>query len=341
MHSLTNTHPVIDLILSRAHTRSKPGARQDGAILGLVFEGGSMRGITSAGMGLALVQLGLTDVFDVVYGSSAGAFNGAYFVSRQGASGITVYYENINNRKFINLSRPLLGKPVVSLDYLFDVVMTSLKPLDYDAISQSPIPLRIVAANITLRKSTVFDHFQSRHDLLQKLKASAALPFLAGPPIEIDGEFYSDASLYESIPFRSAIQDAAVPRCTHVLVLRSRPDGTTRGPHPFLSRQFLGGALRRYRPELYTDFLRTPSRYSKDLEELSRCTNDPIAVPYVYQVVVPKGTPIVSSLERRRDVLVKAASFGMKAMILALTGRECTVMELITPLSPEGRTFTL
>ena len=43
-------------------------------------------------MSTALGFLGLNDCIDVVYGSSAGAMVGAYFISRQ-FSGVTIYHD--------------------------------------------------------------------------------------------------------------------------------------------------------------------------------------------------------------------------------------------------------
>src|SRR5947208_3716724 len=109
-------HPVVDLILQRRHAGYHPIDRPDGYKLGLVWEGGGMRGVVSAGMGLALVQLGLEHVFDTVYGASAGAMNGAYFVSGQGAYGITIYYDDLGSRRFASFARVATGRPIVSLD---------------------------------------------------------------------------------------------------------------------------------------------------------------------------------------------------------------------------------
>ena len=61
--------------------------------------------------------MGLSGVFDEVYGCSAGAVNACYFLSGQGAYGTTIYYQNINNRKFIH---PLRLWKIVDLDFLFD-----------------------------------------------------------------------------------------------------------------------------------------------------------------------------------------------------------------------------
>ena len=49
-----------------------------------------MRGTISAGMALALDELGLVSAFDAVYGASAGAITGAWLLSRpQGLLGWT------------------------------------------------------------------------------------------------------------------------------------------------------------------------------------------------------------------------------------------------------------
>ena len=49
----------MELVLERARTGSRPGHRTDGCRLGLVVEGGGMRGCVSAGSLMALYQLGL------------------------------------------------------------------------------------------------------------------------------------------------------------------------------------------------------------------------------------------------------------------------------------------
>ena len=53
--------------------------------LGLVVEGGGMRGVISGGALIALERLGLTSAFDEVYGESAGAINACYFLAGEAA----------------------------------------------------------------------------------------------------------------------------------------------------------------------------------------------------------------------------------------------------------------
>ena len=89
-----------------------------------------MRGVVSAGMVSALEELGLGQAFDAVYGSSAGAINAAYFLAGQARMGTTIYFENLNNHRFISLARPLTGRPIVDLNFLLNDIAIRTKPLD-------------------------------------------------------------------------------------------------------------------------------------------------------------------------------------------------------------------
>lgn len=46
------------------------------------------------------------ECFDAIYGSSAGAINATYFLSGQ-REGVRIYYEDIANKKFVDLARLL------------------------------------------------------------------------------------------------------------------------------------------------------------------------------------------------------------------------------------------
>ena len=93
-----NAPAAIAAIKARA-ARFRAGDRApDGRKLALVVEGGALRGVCSAGGVVALEHLGLTDVFDHVYGTSAGVMNASYFVAGQARLGIRIYYEDMNRR---------------------------------------------------------------------------------------------------------------------------------------------------------------------------------------------------------------------------------------------------
>ena len=81
-------------LISRRHADgSRPGYRSDGHRIALAIEGGSSRGTYSSGMVMALEELGLTRCFDAVYGSSAGALNGAWLLSGRALSGMRGWWD--------------------------------------------------------------------------------------------------------------------------------------------------------------------------------------------------------------------------------------------------------
>src|SRR5215216_627721 len=110
-----HTHPVLELIRHRNKKNSQPRRRNDQYKLGLAIEGGGMRGLVTSAMGTAIERLNLLNSFDIVYGTSAGAFNGAYLVAGQANYGGTIYYQDINNKRFIDINRLFIpGRNIMS-----------------------------------------------------------------------------------------------------------------------------------------------------------------------------------------------------------------------------------
>ncbi len=214
-------HESLQLIRERMESGSVPGKRTDSFKLGLVVEGGGMRGCVSGGALQALGDLGLQNAFDAVYGSSAGAINGTYFLSGQ-RDGVDIYHKHIASTEFIDLKRLLnrkSGNPAaLNLEYLLDHVIEEVLPLDFDAVLQSAIPLKVVASSLDSLAPVLLEEFKDKKDLVECLRASANVPKVAGDPVLHRGHRLVDAAVFEAVPFRSAIADG----CTHVVVLCTR-----------------------------------------------------------------------------------------------------------------------
>ena len=226
-------HEALQLVKQRALLGSQPGQRTDSFKLGLVVEGGGMRGCVSGGALQALDDLGLRDVFDAVYGASAGALNATYFLSGQ-RDGVEIYHDYIATPDFIDLKRLWKArghataadiKPVLDLDFLVHTIMDGHHLLDWDAVLNSPIPLKIIASSLDLLAPVTLSGFESKQDLITCLKASANVPEIAGGPVLHRGHRLVDAAVFEPVPFRSAIADG----CTHVIVLCNRARPTHKG----------------------------------------------------------------------------------------------------------------
>lgn len=305
-------HPVLEVIEERWKQGSVPGARGDTFKIALAIEGGAMRGVVSAGMLAGLEYLRLLPAFDAVYGTSAGAINGAYFLAGQAAYGTTVYYENINNSRFINHLRPLRGKPVVSMEYLFEQVMLIDKPLDWRRVMDSAIEFIAVATSAAKATAVLLRGAHSRENLFLKLNASAQIPALTGEPLWIDGESCLDGGFVASIPVRQALQDGA----THVLALLTRPLGARRTRSGFLRRYLCSKELAKY-PLLSDAYKIARMRYVRDLHWLDAETCAPSVSPCVCAIQMPRDAHPVGTFETRRAHLLDGARNGMRAVLEA------------------------
>ena len=293
-------HEVLRVLGERARAGSLPGERRDGFRVALAIEGGGMRGTISAGMALALDELGLVSAFDAVYGASAGAITGAWLLSRpQGLRGWT---EPAYARAFIRRSALLRGRPVADIRALIEELYQTTFPMDFAAVLASPVEFHPLATDAATGQSTDLRPLCGSPAALRlALRDSAALPLLAGPPVQLDGRRFYDAGLSESVPYRTALAHGA----THVLVLRSRREpaaaaaqaageaaATTpdaRGPAraaaadgraPARSARLIARtALRRETPALRAAFLGRDARLAADDRRLAEYQSAPPPEP--------------------------------------------------------------
>ncbi len=218
--------PGDDEVLRALLRRQATGSRTDGHRIALAVSGGGMRGAYAGGMVHALSDAGLADCFDVVYGSSAGAFVGAGLLLGSGRGSAAIFYEDMACREFID-ARRFPRRPLVSLDHLLDDVLVRSKPLDWDRLRDSPVPLRVVATALDDLAPHVLEPTTSPEWKLA-LRATASIPLLAGPAVELHGRRWIDGSVGEPLPVLRALADGA----THVLALFTRATSELRRRDP-------------------------------------------------------------------------------------------------------------
>jgi predicted patatin/cPLA2 family phospholipase len=317
-------HEVLRVIEERARTGSRPGERSDGLRVALAIEGGGMRGTVSAGMALAMHERGLVSALDAVYGSSAGAITGAWLLSSE-PERLRGWAHPDYARTMIRWSALLRRQPVADVRTLVEVVYQTEWPMDFRSILASPIEFHPLATDAATGVSTdLRPMIANPAELRLALRASAALPFLAGPPVRLRAHRYYDAGLAETIPFRTPLAQGA----THILVLRSRrpPDvidapaaigAETGQPSPPRSVQFLTRtALRNESPELRTALLTRSARTAADVAAIAERE----AAGAACTVFPPASTPPVSRLTTDAVLLAAALESGREAVNAVFTG---------------------
>jgi predicted patatin/cPLA2 family phospholipase len=299
------THPVIAALRERP-----PSAR-----IALVVEGGGMRGAVSGGMALGLDELGLAQSFDAAYGSSAGTLNAMWLVSGRVRDGIPTWTDPRLVHELISRRRALLRRPVVDVRRLVEERYEQLSPGLFDAVLAGSTELHPIATEVETGQAVdLHAQIVDARTLRLALRGSAALPLLAGPPVELGGRRLIDAGLSAAIPFHAALADGA----THVLVLRSRRAGEIATAPGRLSGALTARALRRVAPALERGFRTRAEREGADEALLARHDADPSLEPAILSIRPGPGSAVPSRLERDIDVIRGGLEAGRVAVLEAL-----------------------
>jgi predicted acylesterase/phospholipase RssA len=206
--------------------------------------------------------------FDAVYGASAGAITGAWLLSSR-PEGLLGWTETAYAKTLIRRSGLLRGRPAVDVRTLIEELYQTTFPMDFASVLASPVEYHPLATDVATGSSTDLRPFISNPaELRLALRASAAMPLLAGPPVTFAGRRFYDAGVSESVPYRTALAQGA----THILVLRSRRDPLTwsDGRAPSRSvRLITRTTLRRETPALRATFLARDARLAADDRRLA------------------------------------------------------------------------
>ena len=219
---------VIAAIKSRRERIRAGEPIADGRRLGLVIEGGALRGVCTAAGALVLAQLGLSDVFDEVHATSAAVMNASYFLTNQPLLGISVYFDNCTTASFVN---PWRFWKIVDVDYIFDHVVVREKPLNMQKLMACRSALYVAVINRDTGQPMLVD-VKTASSPLAAMKASAALPVFYNRAVDVNGHRCMDGGL--ALPL--ALPPAIANGCTDLLVLSTRPYGYEAAPASRLSR---------------------------------------------------------------------------------------------------------
>jgi predicted acylesterase/phospholipase RssA len=320
-------HELLRIIDERVRSGSTPGHRADPYRIALSIEGGGMRGTVSAGMALGLHELGMVSALDAVYGSSAGAITGAWLLSST-PEGLRGWADPDYARTLIRWSALLRGRPVVDVRTLVEVVYQTEFPMDFDSVLASPVGYHPLGTDAETGESTDLRPLIANPvELRLALRASASLPFLAGPPVELRRRRFYDAGVAESIPLRTPLAQGA----THVLVLRSRRPlaiSDVSGLHPNSSNGLTGlrpprsirlltrTTLRNESLALRTALLTRRVRTAADVTRILAMEAEGKAL----MIYPPTTTPPVSRLTTDSRLLAGALESGREAAHALLAG---------------------
>ena len=279
--------------------------------LGLVLEGGAMRGLFTAGVLDVFMERGVK--FDGMIGVSAGACFGCNFKSGQVGRVIRYNKRFARDPRYCSWSSLLKTGDLFGGDFCYRELPMELDVFDAAAFAANPMEFHVVATDCATGNA-VYKRLEAADETAFRwIQASASMPVVSRP-VAIDGCEYLDGGLSDGIPLRY-FESIGYERN---LVITTRPHGYRKFPK---GRIALAKPFLRRMPAIYTALKSRYVWYNETLEyidsrvaagkvalispreplDIPRVCHDPERMQRVYDVGRKAGADFdVSVLERWR-----------------------------------------
>jgi predicted patatin/cPLA2 family phospholipase len=194
--------------------------------VGLVLEGGGMRGVYTAGILEFFLESQL--FFPYVIGVSAGACNAASYLSKQKGRNKTVTIEYASDPRYISWKNYLQNRQFFGMDFIFDEIPNKHVPYHYDVFYNSPSEFVVGTTDCHTGEPVYFNKQEYGNDLLTVLRASSSLPFIA-PEVHFKDKLLLDGGISDPIPIKRAQLDGFSKN----IVILTRNQGYLKKPSKF------------------------------------------------------------------------------------------------------------
>lgn len=190
----------------------------------LVLEGGGFRGMYTAGILDRFLEHEMH--FGYAVGVSAGAAYTVSYASRQHGRNLEVNRRFTSDPRYFSFKNYLRKRTFFDWDFVYKEVPQQHVLFDYAAFNRSTTRLHIGITNCVTGQAEFREGNGLSPDGFQALlSASSALPFIS-QKIMIDGQYYMDGGISESIPIDQAFAsgyDRAIVILTRKAGYRKKP----------------------------------------------------------------------------------------------------------------------
>ncbi|WP_277630672.1 patatin-like phospholipase family protein [Atopococcus tabaci] len=168
--------------------------------VGMVLEGGGMRGLYTAG---ALDRMLDEEIkVDGMVTVSAGALFGINYASQQRGRALRYNKEYINDKRYISIRNLLTTGNIVSKEFAYYTVPFELDIFDEEAFKKSGIDFFVTVTNVETGEPE-YVLIEKPFEQMEALRASGSMPFVS-KMIENNGQKYLDGGVSDSIPIQKA-----------------------------------------------------------------------------------------------------------------------------------------
>ena len=152
--------------------------------VGLVLEGGGMRGVFTSGVLDAFMKHNL--YFDYVVAVSAGAGNGMSYMSKQYRRARMTNIDFLARYDYIGLRHLFSQGCIFDQKLLYDDLPNDYLPYDFDTYFKNPATFEMVTTNCLTGEAMYLVDKQDKQRTLEIVKASSSLPYVS-KIVTVDG----------------------------------------------------------------------------------------------------------------------------------------------------------
>lgn len=239
--------------------------------VGLVLEGGGMRGLYTAGVLDAFLEAGIK--VDGVVSVSAGALFGVNYLSNQPKRALRYNKRFMGDRRYMSFWSWLTTGNFVNKEFSYYKVPMELDVFDQEVFAESGVPFYVVTTDIETGKP---DYIKIDHvfEQMEALRASSALP-LVSEIVEYKGKRYMDGGLSDSLPI-DFMENLGFDK---LIVVLTRPKGYRKEPSK-TSKRIYKLFYRKY-PEFVQVASNRHIHYNKSIEKIEALEKLAIFMPFV------------------------------------------------------------
>lgn len=233
--------------------------------LGIVVEGGGMRGIYASGVLDEILLRGV--VVDGLVGVSAGIIHGISYVSNQCGRNIRYTLKYRGNKRFMSFSSFFKTGNICETDFCYNEIPYKLSKFDFETFRDRAEYIETYSTVTSLKTGKA--EYIRLYDLetqMDAVRASASLPLIS-ENVEYEGNYYLDGGTADSIPLRF-MMDLGFKKN---IVILTRPKGYVKKPDntfPLLKAKYKNypGYVKacRDRHIMYNDELRFVERTERE-----------------------------------------------------------------------------
>lgn len=267
--------------------------------VGLVLEGGGMRGLFTAGVIDVMMKEGLT--YGALVGVSAGACFGYNYKSHQPERVLRYNLAYCKDPRYCSLRSLVKTGNLFGTEFCYYEIPDKLDLFDNETFESDPMEFHLVCTNMDTGRPIYHQCFSTRTPgEMEWIRASSSLPFVA-QIVEIDGMKLMDGGISDSIPIRYS---ESLGYTRNVVVL-TQPEGYVKGPASLMG-------LIRFKYRKYPDFVKAMERRHEMYNETIEYIRAQEQAGNVF-VIRPQEALPVGRVEHNPEKLKLAYQMGQEA----------------------------